>query len=334
MQGEFVSELERLSLESAADIEAGCCEGESPNCADAEDTSNRILVVNKHDVEQYRVLEKDGIAGINALFSKCDFHTVDRDRAERNTLLLQVVPYVVVFAPVDGETKVLVYNRGEIESEGRLHGKTSIGVGGHIEWEDLDAADGSALRALEVCAQRELYEEFGIYYPHTTQLYYDSLIYDDSNDVGKVHLGVLMKVLTYRPELLFSRFDYNWESQANLSNALDNMEPWSRAATVRLGNQRAVEEPSLFYVSYDGPDGSTKVDLAWAAKAADVLSKLRESELRDNGKPRPNAGVIGVAPRGVLEGISPLRPERGSAVFEWRRAVYCRVFSNSNEEAK
>ena len=58
---------------------------------------------------------------------------VERDHAERNPALKQIIPYTVVQV----EDRVLLLRRLRTGGERRLHDKLSIGVGGHINPVDL-----------------------------------------------------------------------------------------------------------------------------------------------------------------------------------------------------
>jgi predicted NUDIX family phosphoesterase len=108
-----------------------------------------------------------------------------RDQMEQDPSFKQLIPYCIFqFVDESGIKHVFQYTRGKGGGESRLHAKKSVGIGGHISTEDI----GDAC-PYELGMQRELAEEIQI----DTQ--YDQtmvgLINDDSNDVGKVHLGVV-----------------------------------------------------------------------------------------------------------------------------------------------
>ena len=88
---------------------------------------------------------------------------------------------------VHGE-RVFRYVRGKKSGEQRLVAKASIGIGGHMNDQDQDlfAFD---LGAYENAVKREVEEEMFIETPFTNHIV--ALLNDDSNDVGKVHLGVV-----------------------------------------------------------------------------------------------------------------------------------------------
>lgn len=117
---------------------------------------------------------------------------VERERAEREPEWKQVIPYSVVVAA--GE--VLLLKRTKRGGEARLHDKLSIGVGGHINPEDLvgcGSAGTTPRRELTATgAQRELDEELVI--AGARELHVVGIINDDSNPVGAVHVGLVQLI--------------------------------------------------------------------------------------------------------------------------------------------
>jgi predicted NUDIX family phosphoesterase len=113
---------------------------------------------------------------------------VERAHAEISPELKQVIPYGVV---VSGE-RVLLLRRLPRGGEGRLHGKLSIGVGGHVD--PVDDSEGTRSSLLARAAERELDEELRFEGPR--QAVPVGLLNDDSNPVGAVHLGFVQVVRT------------------------------------------------------------------------------------------------------------------------------------------
>src|SRR5688500_10990435 len=119
-----------------------------------------------------------------ALLDRANNFFTARAAAETNAQLKQIIPYVIL----THEGRVLHYVRGKKAGEQRLVSKGSIGIGGHMNDTDegLFTLDEAAYRA---SVEREVGEELRL---GTT--YRDSivaLLNDDSNEVGKVHLGVV-----------------------------------------------------------------------------------------------------------------------------------------------
>lgn len=112
-----------------------------------------------------------------------------RDEVETNPFFLQIIPYVILLS----EDKVFLYRRGKLGSEDRLHGQYSIGLGGHIN--DTDEASGEPFYAFLNGAARELREEVGVNVSiDTLQGSAIGLVNDESTDVSKVHLGVVLVI--------------------------------------------------------------------------------------------------------------------------------------------
>ncbi len=110
-----------------------------------------------------------------------------RSEAENNPSFKQLIPYVIMTY----KGKYLNYVRGKKAGETRLIAKRSIGIGGHINPID---ADNSPLFAYlkdnyDTAVQREVAEEVDVQTEHTDSIV--ALLNDESNDVGKVHLGIV-----------------------------------------------------------------------------------------------------------------------------------------------
>lgn len=123
-----------------------------------------------------------------------------RGDVETDTSLLQPIPYTVVIAPFgeNGEAKVLMYKRSSKGGESRLQDKYSIGVGGHINGIDVENYFASPTEdsPCSACMFRELFEELGVDELNCEAvMLHDTPIYDDSEDVSSVHIGLLYTVI-------------------------------------------------------------------------------------------------------------------------------------------
>jgi predicted NUDIX family phosphoesterase len=111
-------------------------------------------------------------------------HFLSRDLAEDDPSHKQIIPYAI-FRHGD---RYLHYVRGGGSGEKRLAAKGSIGIGGHIN--DTDHAASSLDKdTYTIGVEREINEELNLTGGHTQEIL--GLINDDSNEVGKVHLGVV-----------------------------------------------------------------------------------------------------------------------------------------------
>lgn len=105
-----------------------------------------------------------------------------RNQAEENPAWKQLIPYCAIIY----ENQVFCVERLGEQGEARLHGKLSIGLGGHINPTD-GPAKGLVARAL----QRELEEELVLPRAALPVAQPIGLLNDDSDAVGSVHFGLV-----------------------------------------------------------------------------------------------------------------------------------------------
>lgn len=143
----------------------------------------------------------------------------DRPSAEEDSEWKQVIPYVCILH----EEKILVLQRLKTQGEKRLHGKRSIGVGGHINPES-PGPEPLLFRGLK----RELSEEIGLT-PEISECHFLGWINDDETAVGQVHLGMAVAVrVSDRPEIVETdRMIGDWFTAKDLDAADEQWESWS-----------------------------------------------------------------------------------------------------------
>jgi predicted NUDIX family phosphoesterase len=114
---------------------------------------------------------------------------LERAAAEVDESHRQIIPYLVL----SGGGTVFSYARTERGGEQRLHGRRSIGVGGHVNAADLPGGLGPLTRAPEAgliaAARRELVEE--TVGADDATLRWLGFIRDQSSAVARVHFGVV-----------------------------------------------------------------------------------------------------------------------------------------------
>jgi len=116
-----------------------------------------------------------------------------RKHVEDDPTMQQIIPYVVC---KDGD-RVLVYNRGVKGGEQRLADSWSIGVGGHINMDDM--CEG-VVYVLRRAADRELTEELGANKIDT--LTYVGVLKTETSEVDLVHTGIVYTAtFTELPEI-------------------------------------------------------------------------------------------------------------------------------------
>jgi hypothetical protein len=188
-----------------------------------------ILVVRRPLFEQlgaFQGLCFDVDRYLPAFLARENNFVTPRGPAEQNPELKQIIPYVLL---VHGDS-IFHYVRGKKAGEQRLVAKGSLGIGGHMNDGDegLFALDHDAYNA---AVQREVAEEVFIETPYTNHIV--ALLNDDSNEVGKVHLGVV-HIFRLENGAARKRESVITESGflpiAELRNRRDALETWSQLA--------------------------------------------------------------------------------------------------------
>jgi len=146
-----------------------------------------ILVVRRSlfdELGAFQGLNFDVTRYLPAFLARENNFFMPRSAAETDPTHKQIIPYALL---VHGD-RVLHYVRGKKAGEQRLAAKGSVGIGGHMNDGDegLFALDRDAYMA---GVDREINEELQLNTPYTQHIV--ALLNDDSNDVGKVHLGVV-----------------------------------------------------------------------------------------------------------------------------------------------
>lgn len=190
-------------------------------------SAENILVVPRHVFETlgaFQGLSLEADRYLAAFLDPQNNLFLPRPSAEEDPSHKQIIPYLVLR---HGD-RVLCYTRGKSGGEARLHAKMSVGIGGHMNDGDTHAThfDRAAyLRAVE----RELHEELEIPGPYRQRAV--ALINDDSNEVGRVHLGVVHLVevdsTDIRPREDAIR-DLAFLTAAELQQERDRLESWSQ----------------------------------------------------------------------------------------------------------
>jgi predicted NUDIX family phosphoesterase len=118
-----------------------------------------------------------------------------RSALEESPAYRQVIPYVLL--AVRG--KIIRYTRTSAGLESRLHGRVSVGIGGHVDLSDLIITDNEIdlSATLLKAAEREVREEIGLVKWLARK--WIGLVIDNSSAVGRVHIGVV--AIWYLPAL-------------------------------------------------------------------------------------------------------------------------------------
>ena len=176
------------------------------------------------DFSGIRAADGRALAGLRAA-TAAHGRFLERPLAEESPAFKQLIPYVVVR---DGE-RVFLMERTDAGGDPRLHGKATIGVGGHVNPVDTGADP------LTDALLREWSEELLADWDPEFRLV--GLLNDDSNPVGSVHLGVVFEVAAEGRSLAVrevEKLSGRFASPAEVRGAWDRLETWSQLVADHL----------------------------------------------------------------------------------------------------
>jgi len=149
-----------------------------------------------------------------------------RSIAETDKSFKQIIPYLYIKC----DDEYLIYRRTKKQTEGRLHDKLSLGIGGHIN--PIDSASGDIIIA---GLERELIEELGL--EINKSLEFVAFINDDSNEVGEVHLGMVFKMNIkekINEVVEKDKMTLDWFTKDKIIKEIDKFETWSQILYVNF----------------------------------------------------------------------------------------------------
>ena len=188
-----------------------------------------ITVVPRKTIFNNETYQFDGFKSIQDEETKYIYETINQYETKRRGDMEEDPSYkqVISYCILENENnEVLVYERLTGGGEGRLHGLSSIGVGGHMN--DVPNAT-NVEEVIRENAARELEEEVGLSKKDVENMELIGFINDDQNEVGKVHIGVVFKLKVQKESVEAIETDtlkINWVNQSELSNN-ENYETWS-----------------------------------------------------------------------------------------------------------
>ena len=169
-----------------------------------------------------------------------------RSAAEHDYDTKQLIVYVLIN---HGET-FLSYQRTPKTTETRLKALYSIGIGGHVNVDDriqptLFGAQEAAWKDVVLKAvRREVSEEVQIEWTNAREPRLICFVNDDSNDVGKVHFGVVFIVKLANPSAALRGErgigKLSFRTLPELVSMHDSMETWSQLLVDFLSRETSV----------------------------------------------------------------------------------------------
>lgn len=192
-----------------------------------------------------------------------------RDGLELNPAYRQILPYTIVAFSDDHlenwkDIEVQSYQRTKKVGEERLGGKFSVGFGGHIDKTDV-ATDDDSIVLLKETIQHNLEREVGreelrfvtadgievnpTDHPELFRFAHLGFIRDDSNNVGKVHLGLVNIIFIPRSFTVSVREEELKDGPrltfAQLRESGLDFENWSRILIDDMSGNEATIYPAL-----------------------------------------------------------------------------------------
>jgi predicted NUDIX family phosphoesterase len=189
--------------------------------------TERVLVLPRADVPggcDFRGIRDADLSALRDAVSRHGTY-LDRPMAEDDPGYKQLIPYVVVR---DANT-VFLMERTDAGGDARLHGKASIGVGGHLN--PVDEGEDALMAGL----RREWHEELETDWEPEFELI--GLLNDDSNPVGAVHLGVVFSVKAAGPVAVreHDKLTGAFVGADEVTAAWDRLETWSQLVAASIG---------------------------------------------------------------------------------------------------
>ena len=185
---------------------------------------NRKVLFNNEENHFYGFIEKNDEKTKKIIDTFESYEVKRRGDMEEDPNYKQLIGYVLLKDEVTGE--VLVYKRLVGGGEARLHGKASVGIGGH-----MNEVEGKTIfEMLKINAARELNEEVGVSEEDAlNNLHFIGLINDDKTEVGQVHVGVVYECKVDKQRVEVKEDDtlvIKWMTGEE-AKAEENYETWS-----------------------------------------------------------------------------------------------------------
>lgn len=188
----------------------------------------KVLCINRDRLPDPWIQPKSivplGLATFIETCTQSGFDFINRQEAEQDSSLKQVIPYILLQSQCLDQTAI--YNRQG--SEKRLHDLWSLGIGGHIN--PIDQKNGASFKNILISGmERELDEEL-IKRPRDKAKFV-GIISEDITDVGSVHIGAVFQILTKTPESYLpgpELSQFQWAGNKEVSQL--NLELWSELA--------------------------------------------------------------------------------------------------------
>ena len=183
----------------------------------------------------FTLLFGDDVAANHHIYELLDnYATLEpRNEVEDNIDFKQFIVYVIVSK---GDCWYKYQRAG---GDDRLIDRYSIGIGGHVNLQDMRDADYDTVHAIEGAVRRELGEEIVIPdWDKIKNLIWLGVINDNSDRVGQVHLGVVIELVVDEGNVYVAEDNLahgGFENINTIQENIDKYESWSQILIDLLG---------------------------------------------------------------------------------------------------
>ncbi|WP_414042804.1 NUDIX domain-containing protein [Macrococcus animalis] len=189
----------------------------------------QIIVVNRETIFSHEKNHFNGFISIEDQKALEIYETLSKYEVKRRGDMEEDASYkqLISYCILENENdEILVYERLTGGGEARLHGLSSIGIGGHMNQLDNTQIEDVLLEN----AARELEEEVGVKDVNPQSFNLIGFINDDDNEVGRVHIGLVFKLRVKQDEVFVNETDtlkIEWKPENTLMQDAA-YESWSR----------------------------------------------------------------------------------------------------------
>ncbi|MBF0713805.1 DNA mismatch repair protein MutT [Gemella sp. GH3] len=186
---------------------------------------DRNIIFNNEENAFYGFLSKEDERVKKIVTTFSSYEVKRRGDMEEDPRYKQLIGYTVIR---DKSTKeILVYRRLVGGGEARLHGKASVGIGGHM---NSISSESDINNIIKINAAREIEEEISISIDKALEsMEFIGLINDDKEEVGKVHIGLVYICEVDKNEVKVAEDDtltIEWLASDDAKN-INSYESWS-----------------------------------------------------------------------------------------------------------
>lgn len=185
---------------------------------------DRKVIFNNEENSFYGFLPKDDARVQKIVRTFKNYEVKRRGDMEEDPTYKQLIGYTIIKDKVSKE--ILVYKRLVGGGEARLHGKASVGIGGHMN----DIPNKNIDDVIKINAAREIEEEVAINIDEAlNSIEFIGLINDDKEEVGKVHIGLVYICEVDKNKVKVAEDDtltIEWLSSTEAKN-INSYESWS-----------------------------------------------------------------------------------------------------------